>query len=194
MAAPTYLEPEYITYEMVEPFIKSMIRVTTDPLEDTSSGAFYVGAIKTLIAEAEIEVIMDVLSNYLAVPLQGLNNETFDELYDNPITRQYSYIPIRNMFINCSIWFIYKQYFSDGGNTNGQALTDNAYQKYKIDRDAYIKLDIALNPRLKNAFRGMKRVDNASDRIPKGCSSPTGIPTGIDRSWAAQNAILNLRR
>lgn len=192
MAAPIYLTPQYITYGMVKVFLSPMIQVTEDPSDD-QSGAIFIGAVETLIAQAEMEVVNDILSNYLAVPLQGINGESFDELYDNVEYRQYSYIPIRNMFINCALFYIYRQYLSAGGNTNGQALFENAEAKYLADRENYRELNIADNPRLKNAFRGMKRVDNFSRRIPLGSGAPDGMPTGADQAWAANNSILNLK-
>jgi hypothetical protein len=192
MAAPLYLTPQYITYDMVQVFLAPIINVTDD-LTDDQSGSIYIGAIQTLIAQAETEVINDVLSNYLALPLQGVNGESFDALYDNVETREYSYIPIRTMFINCALYFIYRQYLADGANTNGQALYDNAKDKYESDRKEYRELNIAKNPRLKNAFRGMKRVDNFSRRIPLAPGAAVGIPDGADQGWAAQNSLLNLR-
>lgn len=190
MPAPTYMTPQYISIDMVTSNLSPMVRITD--VEDDKSGSIYVGVVNNLITMAEAEVINDVLSNYLALPLQGINGESFADLYDMPEVREYSYTPIRAMFVNCSLFFIYRQYLADGGNTNAQSLFEAAENRYNRDKTIYQELDIAKNPRLKNAFRGMKRVDNYSQRIPSGCTTPD-IYDGENQSWAAENSVLNLR-
>jgi hypothetical protein len=187
MAAPTYLTPSYISYDMIKGLL-SGVKVSATPILDPAvGGGIYAGDIDTLIADAEADVITNILSNYLALPLQGENGETFDALYNNLSTRALSYIPIRALFTNCAIYFIYRTYFAYGGNTNGQALTENALAKYNADKVAYSKLDNVTNPALKNVFKGMKLVDNFSSRIPHGCIVPD-IPGGDPQSSLAINS------
>lgn len=187
MPSPQYLEPQYITYEMIAPFLGT-VNVSLVPVDPTSGAGIYIEDVKTLIAMAESDVIVNVLSNYLEIPLQSDKGIPFVELYAVPKVNELSYIPLRNMFINCALWYVLKSYYASGGNAMGQALTKNALDRYNADKVAYGKLDNATNPQLKNVFFGMKLAPNFSQRQPSGCIVPN-IPTGEPQGNVAIGSV-----
>lgn len=191
MPAPQYLQPLYVTYDMIKGYLGT-INVSMTPLinlqpELGQSEGIYIEDLNTLLALAESDVIINVFSNYLAIPLESRLNVPFNDFYDIPNLRN-TYIFIRNIFINCSLWYIYKTYYAQGGNANGQALTKNALDKYNQDKVSLVKLDTATNPVLKNVFQNMKLATNYTPRIPKAPMVPD-IPTGEPQTEFAYNSI-----
>lgn len=186
MAAPTYLVPQYITYDMVKGYL-STITVYTDPLAPAGSG-MYIEDLNTQLANAEVDVFTNILSNYLFNPLQATDGTPFNSLATYGGNAQNAYITIRRLFINCGLYFIFKTQFASGGNANGQTLTQNALDQYNADKVAYSKLDNVTNPQWKNLFAGMKLVANYSPKIPGPIRVPY-IPTGEPQVERAISAI-----
>jgi hypothetical protein len=189
MAVPVYLEPEYITYEMIEKQVAKEVLVTNDPLDPEG---IYLPLLKTFMAYGESYIIKTILSDYVQVPLETIDNQAFDTLYDNPKYRE-TYISIRDMFTTSALWQIYKNYFGTSGTTNGANLITQYSNKITIYTNNFGRLDQAVNPKVKNAFVGLKRAINGSQRIARQARTACGIPQGRDQAWAAFNAQQNLR-
>lgn len=190
MAAPTYLTPQYITYAMIESQLLKIIDVQ-DVADPTTSG-MYIGDVNTYMAEGEAYVIKNILSNYVKVPLETLDGGTFDDLYDNLLWRE-TYIAIRSLFVTAAYYYIYLNYFTEGGTNNGAEIVDQTAKQLNFYTNKLLRLDQAGNPSVKNAFAGLKPALNGSKLLPGPAATPTGIPLGIDQSYAAFNAIPNLR-
>lgn len=195
MAAPIYLTPQYITYEMIEnQLAKTSVIVTLDPALDATG--IYIEVVNDLMAKGEAYIIKTVLSNYVQIPLTTINNGPFDDLVNDPVLyAQYgdTYTAIRDIFLASAYWQIYKAYFSESGTNNGNNLIKHYADKISIYTNTYQRLDQATNPLVKNAFAGLKIALNGSQRIAKMSRYPTGIPLGEDQAIAAFNAIPNLR-
>lgn len=191
MAGPTYLVPDYISYPMVQSYMGT-IRVSNTPVDPTTGGGIYIEDINTQLAMAEAEVCSTILSNYLFIPLEGVNGEDFNTLATVPGVKELSYIPIRNLMISCALWYICKAYYATSGNANGQTLTQNALDKYNADKVAFEKLDNVTNSKLKNIFFGMKLAVNYSSRESAGGYIPD-LPQGEDQIWQAVNSVPNMR-
>jgi len=190
MPAPIYEEPIYISFDMIENQLgKMQIDITEDP-DPTVPGMYKPVAID-LMAKGEAYILQTILSNYVQIPLETIDNLPFDSLYDNPKYNQ-TYTAIRDMFLSSAFWQIYKSYFSDGGTNNGKNIIEQYSNKISIYTNTYLRLDQAGNPLVKNAFAGLKPAANGSQRIAKSSRIPA-IPQGRDQSYAAFNATPNLR-
>lgn len=190
MAAPIYLTPQYITYEMIENQLLKVIEVTEDP--DPDAPGMLKDVAIDLMAKGEAYVIKNILSDYVQIPLETIHNGSFDDLYNDPRYVE-TYTTIRDMFISSAFWQIYKSYFSEGGTNNGKNIITQYSNKISIYTNTYQRLDQAVNPRVKNAFVGLKAAINGSQRIARSGRVPNGIPLGRDQAWAAFNANPNLR-
>lgn len=195
MVAETYLEPQYITYAMIESTLaKTSIKVTDDT--DPEAPGIYIKQVETCMAMGEAWIIKNILANFVEIPLTTIDGRPFDDLYnDLNLRKKYAdtYISIRDMFISSAIWQIYKNYFSYGGSDNGTNLIEQYRAKTNAYSGTYNRLDQAGNPFVKNAFSGLRRALNGSRRIGQQARSAACIPTGEDQSWAAFNAQPNLR-
>lgn len=163
MPAPLYLTPEYITYEMVEIMLRPMdITITTNEFD---TNGIYRGVIENLIALSEQQVCTDILSNFIKLPLENIRGGDFASLYDIPEYRN-TYLNIRNMLVQFSLWNILNQYYSVSGTGNGQQLIDNAIKSYNYYKNMYQKLNQAGNLATVNAFTGLVLANNAQNRQP----------------------------
>lgn len=192
MADLTYIEPIYITYEMIKNQLIQIIKVNEDPDNLGPNGiGMYIGDVKTYMAEGESFILKTILSNYVALPLTALDGGDFNSLLDNPAWRD-TYIQVRALFCNAAYYYIYLNYFSEGGTNNGQALMKTAVAQINYYRNSLLRLDQAGNPTVKNAFVGLKKASNGSRMIP-GKSRVPPIPLGLDQAYAAFNSTPDLR-
>lgn len=192
MTAPTYLTPAYITYAMIENLLHPEIKVTD--IDDPELPGIYIGVIETLMAKGESYIIKTILSDYVSIPLVTFDNQPFENLYEGyDGAYRDTYISIIDMFTSSAIWQIFKDYFGTSGTVNGKELITQYANKISIYTNTYKRLDQAANPISKNAFSGLKRAINGSQRIAKVGRVPCGIPQGRDQAFAAFNGVPNLR-
>jgi hypothetical protein len=192
----TYLTPVYINLDMmVNQLAKSQIYITTNPALDAPG--LYINLANDLLAKGEAYVIKTILNNYVNIPLQSIyytgpaNGSDFNVLANDP---QYgsTYTEIRDLFLNSAFWQIYKSYYGNSGNANGNDIITQYANKVSAYLNTLQRLNQAGNPAVKNAFSGLKLANNGSKRVP-GVARVPNIPQGVDQSWAAFNAINNQR-
>lgn len=192
----TYLTPVYINLDMmVNQLAKNGVMITTDPA--LNAPGIYINVANDLLAKGEAYVIKTILSNYVKIPLQSVyytgpvNGTDFDVLATDP---QYgsTYTEIRDLFLNSAFWQVYKSYYGNSGSANGNDIIRQYANKVSGYLNTLQRLDQSGNPMVKNAFVGLKLAANGSQRVPKKARVPF-IPNGRDQSWAALNAVQNLR-
>lgn len=191
MTQVIYLEPQYITYEMIQPYIvKWNWKVYTDPLDPLPVSGIYIGQVLDTMAKAENE-IERLISNYVLLPLVALDGNDFASL-ENSIYAPYSYTPLRTAFIDNSLAKLAKYYYSSGGQNNGNELVKQLQEQADRATTQFQRLNQVTNPYYKNLLYGLKPVDNASKRIPQGARFPA-TNFGVDQAWVSQNSIPNFR-
>lgn len=191
MTAPIYLKPTYINYDMIARQLR-VGQVNVVFIEEADSG-LYIGQVETLMANAESYIIQTILSNYVECPLQTMSGFPFESLLDNPAYAN-TYIQIRNTFIAQSLIYIFQNYFSFGGEgNNGEQLIKQQQQIVNNFTTMAMRINQGGDLQYKNIFNGLKPCQNASQRMPSGVRTPTGIIDGRGRADLALNAVPNLR-
>ena len=192
MAAPVYLTPSYVTFDMILPLLnQANIKVVYD---DTDTSGVYQGTVETIMAGAESNIITTILSNFVALPLATTDGGSFDDLLDNPLWKN-TYIQLRTVFIAKSMVDLLLNKMNTEGRLAeaGSKLLDSQYRIVNNFTAVANKVDQAGNLQFKNILVGLEACANASSRIGGKAVSPTGLPTGGDRSYQAINSVPNYR-
>lgn len=169
-----YMKPSYITYEMVASQIHPLIKVQL--VDDPELPGMYIGLVNEFLAQGESYIIQTVLSNYVEIPLTTTEGCSFESLITHPKYKQLTYIPIINLFKASGLYQIYLNYFSMGGEgANGQELIAQQAKQVNFYTSMLLRLDQSGNLMYKNAFDGLRKCRNASQRIAKKIGAPNMI-------------------